>query len=244
MSIAGRPSARGAERSRSERIGSAILRVSEAVRVDWLGAGTADAATVDALHRVVEGVMRLGGAVGWVTVPTRAETVGWLAELAAEVGTGRSRVAVVSIAGRVEGVGRWTRYAKPAVAVNADVRQVMVHPDARGRGLARRLVDVLVADCRARGVETLTLDVRGNNHAAMALYESVGFIVCGRLPDFVAVGDERWDRVLYRLDLRTGEYPVRRHGARPVGPGASIVRSPDRRAACPDPTLAGPPEPA
>jgi hypothetical protein len=60
----------------------------------------------------------------------------------------------------------------------------------------------------------------------MALYESYGFEVYGRLPDFVAVGDERWDRVLYRLDLRTGDWPVRRRGGRPIGPGASTVRSP------------------
>jgi hypothetical protein len=77
-------------------------------------------------------------------------------------------------------------------------------------------------------VETLTLDVRGNNHAAMALYESLGFEAYGRLPDFVAVGDERWDRVLYRLDLRTADWPLRRHGAQPVGAGASTVRSPKR----------------
>ena len=104
----------------------------------------------------------------------------------------------------------------------------MVHPDGRGQGLARLLVGALVDDARAHRVETLTLDVRGNNHAAMVLYESFGFEVSGRLPDFVAVGDERWDRVLYRLDLRTGDYPVRRHGMRPVGPGASTVHSPGR----------------
>ena len=194
------------------------------MELSWLPGTEPDRGTVDAVHRVVDAVMRLGGAVGWVSVPTRAETEAWLGELAAEVAAGRSRVAVVSGGGQVEGLGRWTWYAKPAVAVNADVRQVMVHPDARGRSLARRLVAALVDDARAHGVETLTLDVRGNNHAAMRLYETVGFEVCGRYPDFVAVGDERWDRVLYRLDLRTADTPVRRHGARPVGPGSSRAR--------------------
>jgi ribosomal protein S18 acetylase RimI-like enzyme len=192
------------------------------VELSWLD--PAEPPDLDAVHRVVDGVMRLGGAVGWVDVPTRGDTARWLAELVAEVASGRSRVAVVSAGGRLEGIGRWTWYSKPAVAVNADVRQVMVHPDARGRGLARRLVAALVDDARDHGVETLTLDTRGNNHAAMALYETLGFEVCGRYPDFVAVGDERWDRVLYRLDLRSAETPVRRHGARPVGPGAARAR--------------------
>jgi ribosomal protein S18 acetylase RimI-like enzyme len=193
----------------------------------WL---TADpgAADVDAVHRVVEAVMREGGAVGWVGVPDRTETAAWLAAIAAEVAAGRTRMALLGAGGRLEALGRWTRYAKQTVAVNAEVLQVMVHPHARGLGLARRLVRALVDDARAHRIETITLDVRGNNHAAMALYESLGFQVYGRLPDFVALGDERWDRVLYRLDLRTADWPVRRQGARPVGPGASIVRSPKR----------------
>jgi len=192
----------------------------------WLP-GSVEAPLLDAVHRVVGAVMRLGGAVGWVDVPDRAETAGWLAGIAAEVKAGRTRMALLELDGRVAALGRWTRYAKDTVAVNAEVLQVMVHPDARGRGLARRLVAALVEDARAKRVETLTLDVRGNNHAAMALYESLGFEVYGRLPDFVAVGDERWDRVLYRLDLRTADWPLRRHGTRPVGAGASTVRSPE-----------------
>ncbi len=191
--------------------------------IGWLG--PADEAAIDAAHRVVEAVMQLGGAVGWVHVPTHTETAEWLTGIAAEVAAGRTRMAVVSVGGRVEALGRWSWYAKPAVGVNGEILQVMVHPDGRAQGLARLLVGTLVDDARAHGVETLTLDVRGNNHAAMALYESFGFEVSGRLPDFVAVGDERWDRVLYRLDLRTGDYPVRRYGMRPVGPGASTVRS-------------------
>ena len=195
----------------------------------WLS-GSVDDPILDAVHRVVEAVMRLGGAVGWVDVPDRAETAEWLAGIAAEVADGRTRMALLGVAGRVEALGRWTRYAKETVAVNGEVLQVMVHPDARGRRLARRLVAALVEDVRAQRVETLTLDVRGNNHAAMALYESLGFETYGRLPDFVAVGDERWDRVLYRLDLRTADWPLRRHGGRPIGAGASVVRSPKRLA--------------
>jgi ribosomal protein S18 acetylase RimI-like enzyme len=208
------------------------------VELSWLDpAAPPDPAQV---HRVLAAVLELGGAVGWVTVPDRAESDRWLAERVAEVAAGRSRVALASAGGLLAGVGRWSWYASPAVAVNADVRQVMVHPQARGQGLARALVAALVDDARVHGVETLTLDVRGNNHAAMALYETFGFQVAGRFPDFVAVGEERWDRVLYRLDLRSADTAVRRHGARPVGPGASPLRAPVRSPEFPAPPLAGP----
>jgi ribosomal protein S18 acetylase RimI-like enzyme len=190
--------------------------------VRWLAA--ADAATYDDVVGVVTAVTTGEGAVGWLGVPSRAEIVAWLDEILAAVTAGQARLAAVVRGGRIEGLGRWVRYRKPTVAVNADVQQVMVHPAARGGGLARVLVGALVADARAHGIEVLTLDVRGNNHAAMALYESFGFAVRGRLPDFVGVGDERWDRVIYALDLRAAGAPLRRHGATPIGPGSSEVR--------------------
>ena len=43
----------------------------------------------------------------------------------------------------------------------------------------------LVAQARAAGVETLTLQCRGNNHGAIRLYQRLGFTEYGRLADFV-----------------------------------------------------------
>jgi ribosomal protein S18 acetylase RimI-like enzyme len=192
--------------------------------LSWLE--SADAGRRERLHDLVAAVMRLGGAVGWLGVPAAEETDEWLDGILASVKTGGTRLALLSDeGGAVLALGRWTRYDKPAVSLNAEILQVMVHPAARGRSLARVLLRALVDDARGHGVETVTLDVRGNNHAAMALYESEGFEVYGRLPDFVAVGDERWDRVLYRLDLRAGPGAVRRHGGRPIGPGSSRLRT-------------------
>jgi ribosomal protein S18 acetylase RimI-like enzyme len=185
---------------------------------------TAEPSTYEQVHRVLAAVMELGGAVGWLGVPAFPETVAWLDGILAAVAAGQARLAVVEQDGRIEALGRWVRYDKPTVAANAEVQQVMSHPAARGHGLARLLVTALVEDARAAGVEVLTLDVRGNNHGAMALYGSLGFTMAGRLPDFVAIGDDRWDRVLFYRDLRNPDTPVRRHGGRPSGAGASSAR--------------------
>lgn len=172
------------------------------------------------VHRVVAAVARLGGAVGWLSEPARAESDAWLDGLLAGVRAGRARLAVVRDGGRVQALGYWAWLEAAVLSRNAELRKVMTHPDARGRGLARRLVSALVDDARAAGIETLVLDVRGNNHGAMALYEAEGFEVYGRLPDFIAVGADRFDRVLYRLELGrpTG---IVRHGGRAEGPGSS-----------------------
>ena len=59
----------------------------------------------------------------------------------------------------------------------------------------------LIAAARAAGIEVLTLDLRGDNLRAAALYEALGFRQYGRLERFVAVGDRRWNKLLYVLDL-------------------------------------------
>ena len=59
-----------------------------------------------------------------------------------------------------------------------------LHPSARGRGLARRLVTAGVDWARACGVQTVRLRVATDNAAARGVYESLGFaVVPGETPD-------------------------------------------------------------
>lgn len=182
--------------------------------VDWLS--DPDETVYAEVSRLIQAVAALGGAVGWLTVPDRSETDVWLDTVLKNGG----RVAVVRIDGRIEALGLWSRFGATVLERNAEIAKVMTHPDARGRGLARSLVVALVDDARAAGVETLVLDVRGNNHGAIRMYESLGFETYGRLPDFIAVGDDRFDRLLLRRTL--GRPPgIVRYGGRPEGPGSS-----------------------
>lgn len=178
-----------------------------------------DAALHAEVYRVLRAVVEIGGAVGWLHVPTPEDSAAWVD---GELARG-ARLCVARVDGRVEALGVWGRYANPVIHQNAEVRKVMVHPDARGRGLARTVVEALVADARAAGVEVLLLDARGNNHAAHALYESLGWTEYGRIPNFVAVGEDRWDRVCFYLEL---QHPpgARLAGSDPVGPGRSARR--------------------
>jgi ribosomal protein S18 acetylase RimI-like enzyme len=78
-----------------------------------------------------------------------------------------------------------------------------VAASAQGRGIGRHLMTALIAAARAADVEVLTLDLRADNTHAAALYESLGFHRYGRLARFVAVGDRRYDKLFYALDLRS-----------------------------------------
>src|SRR5699024_6474246 len=102
----------------------------------------------------------------------------------------------------IVGFAYWSRRDGETEQPHADISRVAVSSHARGGGLGRRLVEHLIDHARKVGVEILTLDCRGNNHAAMHVYRRLGFTEYGRIPDFVAIDNERWDNVYFSLDLR------------------------------------------
>lgn len=80
-----------------------------------------------------------------------------------------------------------------------EVRLVAVDPKARGRGVARALVDECVRRARAAGATVLGLHSSRSMRAALRLYERMGFV---RDPehDFQPPGAELVEGYLLRLD--------------------------------------------
>jgi 8-oxo-dGTP diphosphatase len=145
--------------------------------------------------------VRGGAALGWLEPPDRAEVDRLLDDLARRLPHGDAGVRLVREGPRVVAFGFWRRYDRPSLAANADLEKVLVADSHRAQGLGRELVERLVEDARRAAVESLTLDVRGDNLRAIALYERLGFAECGRIRDFVTWGDERYDRVTMQVRL-------------------------------------------
>ena len=81
--------------------------------------------------------------------------------------------------GRVAGyVGSQT------VMDETDMMNVAVHPDYRKQGIATALIVGLVGELRKKGSHCLTLEVRASNTPAIKLYESMGFALVGRRPNY------------------------------------------------------------
>ena len=162
----------------------------------------------DAVADLLADGVRGGAALGWLEPPDRAEVDRLLDDLGRRLPRGGAGVRMVLEGSRVVAFGFWRRYDRPSLAANADLEKVLVADSHRARGLGRNLVVELVEDARRAAVESLTLDVRGDNLRAIALYERLGFAECGRVRDFVAWGEERFDRVTMQLRLA----PVRHRG--------------------------------
>ncbi|MEU7555570.1 N-acetyltransferase family protein [Streptomyces sp. NPDC044571] len=56
---------------------------------------------------------------------------------------------------------------------------VYVHPDARGRGVARTLLDTLIASTEAAGIWTIQSGIFPENTASLTLHQRAGFRVIG-----------------------------------------------------------------
>ena len=81
----------------------------------------------------------------------------------------------------------------------ADVLNLAVAPDCRRQGLGRKLLCTLTELLHSRGIESLSLEVRPTNQAALALYSDLGFAQVGRRPKYYVNPTE--DALILRKEL-------------------------------------------
>jgi ribosomal protein S18 acetylase RimI-like enzyme len=174
-------------------------------------------------HRVLHDVAESGGAIGYLSPPTTADTDAWLEEILIAVRAGDAALVLAVVDHRLQATGLWRRRPEIVYEHSADIEKVMAHPSARGLGLGRLIVTALIDNARDAQLETLALSVRGNNLGAIELYEQLGFREWGRQPNVIEVGNERYDDVRMALDLGHASNIILR-GSRLGGSGASPRR--------------------
>ncbi|MBI5582692.1 MAG: ribosomal protein S18-alanine N-acetyltransferase [Deltaproteobacteria bacterium] len=70
------------------------------------------------------------------------------------------------------------------VAGELQLINIAVHPEQRGTGLGRRLMEFLLQEARRRQAEKIFLEVRPSNLPALRLYTRMGFQVLYRRPRY------------------------------------------------------------
>ncbi|SEC15906.1 Ribosomal protein S18 acetylase RimI [Streptomyces misionensis] len=156
----------------------------------------------ESAHRILADLVSGGAALGWIEPPSRDEVAELLGHVVCAVRAGDAALRAAYLDRRLVGLGYWLRYTRPTHRPHADLEKIAVDAAVHGRGVGRALTAALIADAREAGVEVLTLDARGDNTNALRLYRSLGFTEYGRLADFVAVGEHRYDKVFHMLDFR------------------------------------------
>ena len=114
---------------------------------------------------------------------------------------GNVYVAVAEYGGEKAGYGEIRN-----VAGEAQIYNIAIAPEFRREGIGEALLRHMIAKAEEDGCVLVTLEVRGGNDAAMALYHKLGFREVGRRKGYYAKGGE--DAVLMDLDLRRIEVEV------------------------------------
>ena len=90
-----------------------------------------------------------------------------------------------------DGTGRLVGYICPMIILDeGHIFDVAVHPDFRGQGLGKMLVEKVLAICHERGAEFVSLEVRPSNIDAIGLYRRLGFIETGKRPRYYQDGED------------------------------------------------------
>ena len=64
---------------------------------------------------------------------------------------------------------------KKAGLPSAELLSIVVSPQAKGKGIARQLVEKGIQECKARGINKVKVLVAADNEPANKLYENSGF---------------------------------------------------------------------
>jgi GNAT superfamily N-acetyltransferase len=148
----------------------------------------ADDATVareiDMLAEVLHAVVHGGAGVSFV-VPfaLAAARAFWTDSVLPGVIARRRRVFVARLDGRIVGTVQLDPAWAPNQPHRAEVLKLLVHPDARRRGIARALMVALEDLARSHGWTLLTLDT-WTGQAGERLYRSLGYTAVGAIPRF------------------------------------------------------------
>ncbi|MFQ5665647.1 MAG: ribosomal protein S18-alanine N-acetyltransferase [Candidatus Binatia bacterium] len=87
--------------------------------------------------------------------------------------------------GRVMGYVCWW-----LVGDEVHILNIAVHPECRKCGVGRALVELVLRDAEERHASIITLEVRRENTAALALYRSLGFAELGVRQHYYGRGED------------------------------------------------------
>lgn len=107
----------------------------------------------------------------------------WSDQALPSVSAGVRCVLLARLAGKITGTVQLDLATPPNQPDRAEVRKLLVHPDARRRGIARSLMIAVEAQARKQQRHLLTLDtVTGG--LAERLYLSLGYVAIGSIPGY------------------------------------------------------------
>jgi GNAT superfamily N-acetyltransferase len=147
-------------------------------------------AAIPGLSELTLDVVRGGASVNFLADLTTAEAAAWWEARLGSVADGTTTAYVASSGGQIVGSVLLIRATQPNAPHRAEIAKVLVHRDARRRGVGRDLMLAAERRARADGRWLLILDtVTGS--PADRFYRSLGWQAAGEIPNFALEPDGR-----------------------------------------------------
>lgn len=153
---------------------------------------------LDALAEILNASVNAGASIGFIQ-PFSANDgrAFWRRKVFPSVAEGGRILLVAETEARIVGTVQLDIDLPPNQPHRGEVAKLIVHPDFRGRGIAKRLMVALEDRARDLGKRLLTLDTKTGD-AAEPLYSSLGFEIAGVIPGYCRAPEEdRYDSTTY-----------------------------------------------
>jgi acetyltransferase len=141
-----------------------------------------DAAEFNALLR---DAVEQGASIGFTLPLADGEVMDYWRKVGADL-TGGNKILLAArdAAGRLIGSGQLALESRSNGRHRAEVQKLLVFAAQRGRGAGTALMHALEAAARAHGRTLLFLDTSEGAGGAAKLYEQLGYMRCGGIPDY------------------------------------------------------------
>lgn len=98
--------------------------------------------------------------------------------------------------GKLVGMAAYFFATKKRVRHIADILAVYVLPEFRGEGIAQKLFDYIIKECKKNKIKKIELEVFENNLSAKKFYLKNGFKVVGKLKNEFLVDGKYYDEIM------------------------------------------------
>jgi GNAT superfamily N-acetyltransferase len=163
--------------------------VSADVEISTLSAPIADGA-LEQLASVLVDCVDGGASVSFMAPFSLEEGRAFFRKVAGSVAAGDTVLLAAKLDGKIVGTVQLGLDTPPNQPHRANIKKMLVHRAARGRGVGADLMARAEDEARRRGRWLLVLDtVPGEN--GYRLYRRAGWIECGTIPDYAMFPDGR-----------------------------------------------------
>jgi len=145
---------------------------------------------IDGLAAVLADCVQGGASVGYMAPFSLEDAREAFEEFAADAERGRRLILAAYADGRLVGTVQVVLALMPNQPHRGEIAKMLVHREARRRGIAQRLMQRAELEARAEGKTLLVLDAVTDGDAAR-LYARLGWTRVGEVPDFALYPDGR-----------------------------------------------------